>query len=231
MTAFIPAGLEPKFLSSSDEKHDDDDNDHFIDREQEEEGFELEVQQHRPPNMVTFAHHDDEDDDEERARSSVGGGRRHNNTEFEPLILTSPPINTSGMHHHHHRVNSGGNDDDDEQDPRDKLRWPVMVYSFTLVFLVEVALNVCWPAWNAMLERGICAELHPDMASMLVAGDGLDAICKEADVQGKLAMYRGWSYTVDALPSECFLLCVSCGLCRVIVRCTDGRLTDDGLVL
>ncbi|KAJ4413985.1 hypothetical protein N0V82_008195 [Gnomoniopsis sp. IMI 355080] len=129
----------------------------------------------------------DDNDDDEDDHVYVG------NTEATPFITapTNPSVEDA----------CGGDDADKDDDPRVRLRWPVILYSFTISFLVEIALNICWPAWNAMLEKGICAEMHPDLAGLLVAGDGLDARCKEADVQGRLAMYRGWSYTVDALPT------------------------------
>lgn len=123
--------------------------------------------------------------------------RMHGSTEATPFITAAPPP-------------SSGHD----EDPRDRLRWRVIVYSFAIVFLVEVALNVCWPAWNAMLERGLCAEMHPDLGVVVAAAGGedtLDPRCKEADVQGRLAMYRGWSYTIDALPSMFYFpVFVSC---------------------
>lgn len=154
-------------------------------REKADEGIQLterghpepeqQQQQHSRPSMAGPFRDDDDEN-----------GRVHGSTEATPFITTA--------------ISPGG-DVTEEDDPRVRLRWPVILYSFTIVFLVEIALNICWPAWNAMLEQGICAEMHPDLAGLLVAGDGLDPRCKEADVQGKLAMYRGWSYTIDALPS------------------------------
>lgn len=172
-------GLVPGHLTPSEKIEDDDDIElaekHFLDPEQQP--------QHSRSSM-TGSHHDDDDDEREFA-----------NTEATPFIINRHPRSSEDDVSKHH-------DDDDDEDPRIRLRWPVILYSFCIVFLVEVALNICWPAWNALLEQGICAEMHPDLVGLLVAGDELDARCKEADVQGRLAMYRGWSYTVDALPSK-----------------------------
>lgn len=88
----------------------------------------------------------------------------------------------------------------DDDDPRDKYRWPVLVMTFSIVFMIEMAMGISNPAWNALLEQGICSETYPDIAAQLVAGDE-NQLCKDSAVQGKLAMYRGWSYTLEALPS------------------------------
>lgn len=182
MSSFTPNGIVPNHIASSEKIEEDDDDDIPI---IEKDYPDLEQQQqyrHRHlrssmTNPHRDNHHNDDDD------------RAYANTEATPFIDTS-------------RSHVDKNDEDDDADPRVRLRWPVILYSFCIVFLVEVAINICWPAWNALLEKGICAEIHPDLASLLVAGDDLDARCKEADVQGRLAMYRGWSYTVDALPSK-----------------------------
>lgn len=180
MSGFTLNGLVPDHLTSSEKIEDDDiqlTEKYYPDLDQE--------QRHRHTrSSMTGPHRDTHHDEEERV---------YTHTEATPFI------DTPGGH-------IDKNDDGDE-DPRARLRWPVILYSFCIVFLVEVALNICWPAWNALLEKGICAEIHPGLVGLLVAGDGLDARCKEADVQGRLAMYRGWSYTVDALPSKGFPPC------------------------
>lgn len=175
MSGSTPNGLAPDHLTLSDKIEDDDiplTEKYYPDLEQQQRHRHLRSSMTGPPR-------DNHRDDDERA---------YIHTEATPFI------DTPGGH-----INK--NDDDDE-DPRVRLRWPVILYSFCIVFLVEVAINICWPAWNALLEKGICAEMHPDLVGLLVAGDDLDVRCKEADVQGRLAMYRGWSYTVDALPSK-----------------------------
>lgn len=209
MAAYIPAGLAPASPCPSEEKEFDQDefdqDDSFLaDKEQ----GAVELQSTRSMSMPP--HNDNGDNGRPYDDGSIS-------TEATPFITTGPASPTT----------SSTAADDDEEDPRDRLRWPVILYSFSIAFLVEVSLSICWPAWNALLERGICAELYPDLAAagLLVAGDGLDPRCKEADVQGRLAMYRGWSYTVDALPSR-FLCCFLTGSSAV---CEKGSwaLTDD----
>lgn len=100
-------------------------------------------------------------------------------------------------------------DDDDAgdlDDPRKRNRWPVVALTFSIVFAIELAMGVSNPAWNALIERGICAEAYPDVvsASLVFDVDGTlldEPLCKDADVQGTLAMYRGWTYMLEALPS------------------------------
>ncbi|KAK7739043.1 hypothetical protein SLS53_005941 [Cytospora paraplurivora] len=89
---------------------------------------------------------------------------------------------------------------EDEVDPRDRYKWPVIILAYSIVFLLELSVGISTPAWNALLEKGICAELHPEIAQLIVAGDE-NLVCKEPAVQGKLAMYRGWSYTLECIPT------------------------------
>lgn len=97
---------------------------------------------------------------------------------------------------------------EDDEDPRDKYKLPVVFIVFSLIFLLEISIGVSVPAWNALLEQGLCAEAHPELAQLAVMGD--ENPCKDSDVQGKLAMYRGWSYTLECLPT--LLLAVPYGL-------------------
>lgn len=96
--------------------------------------------------------------------------------------------------------------DGDLDDPRKQYRWPVVALTFSIVFAIELAMGVSNPAWNALIERGICAEIHPGVvsASLVFGVDGTlldEPLCKDPDVQGTLAMYRGWTYMLEALPS------------------------------
>lgn len=88
----------------------------------------------------------------------------------------------------------------DDEDPRSKYKWPVVVGAFSILFMIELAIGISTPAWNALLEQGICAEAYPEIARFLVAGDE-SPLCKDPAVQGKLALYRGWGYTLDCLPT------------------------------
>lgn len=95
-----------------------------------------------------------------------------------------------------------------EEDPRDKYKWPVIFLTFALIFLVELCIGVSGPAWNALLEQGLCAEAHPGLAQLAAAGD--EDPCKDKDVQGRLAMYKGWQSTLECVPT--LLLAVPYGL-------------------
>lgn len=88
---------------------------------------------------------------------------------------------------------------EDEEDPRDKYKWPVVFLTFSLIFMLELSIDVSTPAWNALLEKGLCAETYPELAQILFAGD--EDPCKGKTVQRKLAMYRGWSYTLECIPA------------------------------
>lgn len=88
----------------------------------------------------------------------------------------------------------------DDEDPRNKYKWRVMIGAFSILFMIELADGISTPAWNALLEKGLCAEAYPEIARFLAAGDE-NPLCKDPAVQGKLALYRGWAYTLDCLPT------------------------------
>lgn len=88
----------------------------------------------------------------------------------------------------------------DDEDPRDKYKWRVMIGAFSILFMIELADGISTPAWNALLEKGLCAEAYPEIARFLTAGDE-NPLCKDPAIQGKLALYRGWAYTLDCLPT------------------------------
>ncbi|ROV93801.1 hypothetical protein VMCG_08796 [Cytospora schulzeri] len=129
----------------------------------------------------------------EPARPQIGDDPQYLVSEETPLL---PEVNTATAL-------------EDEEDPRDKYKWPVILITFSLIFLLELSVGVSTPAWNALLEKGLCAEAHPELAQILVAGDD-NEVCKHPDVQGRLAMYRGWSYTLECVPT--ILLAVPYGL-------------------
>lgn len=89
---------------------------------------------------------------------------------------------------------------ENEEDPRDTYRWPVVILTFALILILELSVGISTPAWNALLEKGLCAEAHPELAQFLVAGDE-NPVCKDPAVQGRLAMYRGWAYALECAPT------------------------------
>ncbi|KAG6367750.1 hypothetical protein INS49_001945 [Diaporthe citri] len=93
----------------------------------------------------------------------------------------------------------------DDEDPRSKYKWRVIVGAFSVLFMIELAVGISTPAWNALLEKGLCAEAYPEIARFLAAGDE-NPLCKDPAVQGKLALYRGWEYALECLPTILFAL-------------------------
>lgn len=86
-----------------------------------------------------------------------------------------------------------------EQDPKDLYRTSVLVLCFIIMFLLSFSVNICTPAWNAIMEAIICGELNPEISDQLTFTDE-NPICKGPDVQGRLAMLRGWSATIECIP-------------------------------
>ncbi|KAL1865647.1 hypothetical protein VTK73DRAFT_5121 [Phialemonium thermophilum] len=82
-------------------------------------------------------------------------------------------------------------------DPAALYRQNVVILCFASVLLIELGANIIAPPLNAILERNICREYHPQVARDALADDPL---CKYPDVQGRLAMIRGWGGTFDCIP-------------------------------
>lgn len=115
---------------------------------------------------------------------------------------------------------SGSSTTADEQDPREKYRTQVLVLSFLAIFLIEISVGVCTPAWAALIEKGLCSEMNPDIADHLVLGEN-NPFCKSPEVQGKLALIRGWNYTIELIPSTslpCIVVDAVRGK-RMLTRC------------
>jgi hypothetical protein len=89
----------------------------------------------------------------------------------------------------------------EEEDPRDLVRTRVIVLCVTIIFLIELCVGLCTPAFNALLEVNICREMNPGIAEDLMSLMN-NELCKAPAVQGQLAMIRGWSGTLDCVPGE-----------------------------
>ncbi len=109
---------------------------------------------------------------------------------------------------------------------RAALRPRVILLALILVFLLELSIGMSIPPMNAVMESIICRQTHPDFfppaltpapfpsdqATVTLPGgiDGGgrrgelvltdDPRCKGPDVQGYLAMLRGWQATFDCVP-------------------------------
>lgn len=92
---------------------------------------------------------------------------------------------------------------EEEEDPRDRYRFSVFSLCFAIMFLLSFSLGICVPAWNAIMEAMICGELNPGVSDQLTLTDE-NPICKGPDVQGRLAMLRGWSATIECIPGKIF---------------------------
>lgn len=106
------------------------------------------------------------------------------------------------------------------------LRPRVILLVFAILFVVELGAGMIVPPTNAIMESIICRRMHPEVfspppftppppppspsgvvgqlarlrhiAGGIVLAD--DPVCKSPDVQGYLAMLRGWAATFDAIP-------------------------------
>lgn len=137
-----------------------------------------------------------------RPDTLVAAGSEDDGQDYSSHSEATPFIPAAAENHENTRIHVQ-DDDDNDQDPRERLRFPVVALTFSIVFMLELGLGVSWPAWNALLEQGLCGEVYPEVAGLLlVAGaDEDNPLCKDPTVQGMLAMYRGWTYTLEALPS------------------------------
>ncbi|KAK0632183.1 major facilitator superfamily domain-containing protein [Immersiella caudata] len=86
---------------------------------------------------------------------------------------------------------------------RIQLRPKVTLLSFLLLVLLELGAGMSVPPTNEMMEKILCSQMHPESTrdkTLPWNQGGADDPCKNPDVQGYLAMLRGWSYTFEAIP-------------------------------
>ena len=143
--------------------------------------------------------------------------------EEEPTTPTTTTITNNGH-------DDDDNDDDPANQPinhlRSLLRPRVLLLTFALLFLIELSIGTMVTPTNAIMESIICRQMHPDLFSNATSpsvsgGDGNsngsstlipvrhfaggviladDPVCKGPDVQGYLAMLRGWQATFESVP-------------------------------
>ncbi|KAL2183023.1 MFS general substrate transporter [Thermothelomyces heterothallicus CBS 203.75] len=92
------------------------------------------------------------------------------------------------------------------------LRPRVVVLSIVLIFFIELGIGMGIPPTNAVMESIICRQMHPGILpppgehhrkTRRFAGGVIlvdDPTCKHPDVQGYLAMLRGWQNTFECFP-------------------------------
>ena len=86
-------------------------------------------------------------------------------------------------------------------DNRTPYRRRVIAVSFLMIFFLEFGAGIVVPSYTSVMEDDICWQLHPDVVRAAPNGGG-DDICRGLDVQGKLAMLRGWQAALDSVPGE-----------------------------
>ena len=106
--------------------------------------------------------------------------------------------------------------EEEEQDPRDLYSTKVLIMCFVIIFLIEFVVGLCTPAWNAIMEAIICAELNPGIADQITFTDEIP-VCKGPEVQGRLAMLRGWSNTIECIPGQSRQLGLEVAWCSLLV--------------
>lgn len=93
-------------------------------------------------------------------------------------------------------------------------RQNVLVLCFALVVLIELCEYLQIAPMNQAMEEIICRQLHPGASHLASSspspptspihspspGNGGGNPCKGPDVQGKLALLRGWQYAFDSVP-------------------------------
>lgn len=90
---------------------------------------------------------------------------------------------------------------DDEPGSLYGYRQNVVILCLAIVLLISLGAGVLTPPLNALLEDIICRQYHPEVA----VGPGVlsnDPMCKYPDVQGRLAIIRGWATTFDCIPGS-----------------------------
>lgn len=78
-------------------------------------------------------------------------------------------------------------------------RQNVIILAFFIIFTIGLANGMLRPVQNSMMENVICHDYYPELRGTGLADDDR---CKTPEVQGLLAMLRGWSFTLDAIPGR-----------------------------
>lgn len=90
---------------------------------------------------------------------------------------------------------SGHNDADRSAAAGTHFRRRVILVTFTMFFFLEFGAGLLLPAQAAALEQKICNEKYSDTALV-------DRDCKTPDVQGDLALLKGWLTMLECVPGK-----------------------------
>ncbi|KAK4119330.1 MFS general substrate transporter [Parathielavia appendiculata] len=143
-------------------------------------------------------------------------------TERTPLLAGTPTPTTTISTPSPYFDDTINDASEDESPPVALLRPRVIIISLVLIFLIELGIGMIIPPLNAVMESIICRRMHPEVfsppplvpelpsANVTMVGKirhfagGLiladDPACKGPDVQGYLAMLRGWANTFESIP-------------------------------
>ena len=88
---------------------------------------------------------------------------------------------------------------------RRRLDQHVVILCFILIILLEIGVYLQLAPLNELVEQIICRDYLAEHKERGMLGLQ-DPRCKNAEVQGKLAMLRGWQSTFDCIPGKPVIL-------------------------
>ena len=98
-----------------------------------------------------------------------------------------------------HTGQNGPTDEPAVDGPGNLYKQNVIVLCLALALLASLGSGLLQPPTNALLEDIICRQHYPDAVGGFLSHDKL---CRNPDVQGRLASIRGWASTFDAIPGS-----------------------------
>lgn len=78
-----------------------------------------------------------------------------------------------------------------------QFRQNVLILIWVYIFVLVMSITLLTAPSTAIMENIICRSYYPDATTDIMIAD---ARCKEAKVQGYLAMIRGWASTFECIP-------------------------------
>lgn len=93
-----------------------------------------------------------------------------------------------------------------ETQPRRPSRTFIVVLLLLYLVFLDLGYELIMPAQTRVLETIICRQYYEQRDPSLIGSDGRDGVdekwCKVKEVQGDLAMLKGWQLTLDCLGSK-----------------------------
>lgn len=126
------------------------------------------------------------------AGDSDSDDSRSGDVEREAASAETPLLGTEGR-----------SDDPHDYHPGALFKQNVVILSLVVILLLGLGSGMLTPPANALIEDIICREYHPEVVGHHLAnGLSNDPLCKNPDVQGRLANIRGWGATFDCVPGS-----------------------------